>query len=310
MRNMLKNAALAATVTGLGVAAYNAGQADASGVPTTDPLYYGGVLEEDGQLIEGSRALTINIWLRVDSVDQADRLCSAEFPDIELSAGRFRVALPESCLNAVRTRTELWSEIEVDGTSVGRAKIAALPYAVSAEYAVDAVDAAAAQASELDFHVAGSVATQGALSAPNGTSSFEELTVSAGGEGDMDLRLATGVGGTFGMSPILQVFDDSLSVYSLTTGDLNPKILRPRSVTQLGSVSLPRFDSPAIMEPSGRLSSTNSTWGNVNISTGPSIPSFVEHSVSNGNAVCPNDGVLVGVRVDSSFRPTRIRCTK
>jgi hypothetical protein len=43
----------------VGVAGYRYGRAHADGAPTTQPLYYGGVLEDGGRAVEGMRSITV-----------------------------------------------------------------------------------------------------------------------------------------------------------------------------------------------------------------------------------------------------------
>ena len=53
------------------------------------------------------------------------------------------MVLPDACLAGIHASANLWSEVLVDGGSVGRAKIGAVPYAVEADTASNAAGALA-----------------------------------------------------------------------------------------------------------------------------------------------------------------------
>lgn len=126
-----KQLALGVVLT-LAVAAvgYRVGKARADGVPTMNPLFYSGTLEDSGRPVEGARDITIRLW-------DAESGGSIACPETTAMAapvvsGRFRVALGSGCVMAIQRNPELWTEVVVGGTSLGRSKVGAVPYAVEA----------------------------------------------------------------------------------------------------------------------------------------------------------------------------------
>jgi hypothetical protein len=68
-----------------------------------------------------------------------------------LSSGAFQVVLPAACTTAIHANGDLWVEVFVDGTTLGRTKLGAVPYAVEADHAVRADQSAG------DFMVPGTL---------------------------------------------------------------------------------------------------------------------------------------------------------
>jgi len=127
----------AAAVTG----AFLAGRARADGVPATGALTYAGALQDaNGQPLTGTRNLQVNFWNA--ATGGTTPACQTASAAIALEAGRFAIALPDTCTAAVRAKADVWSEVMLDGTSLGRAKLGAVPYAIEAMRATEAVRAA------------------------------------------------------------------------------------------------------------------------------------------------------------------------
>jgi hypothetical protein len=127
----------AGTVAGFGVRSVLA-----DGVPTADPLYYAGTLAEAGQLVSGARDVTVTLW--ADAAATGTPLCSTPAPATPVVSGRFRVALAPACTAALHQKSDAWVEVLVGGTSVGRSKIGAVPYALESDHALTATAAASA----------------------------------------------------------------------------------------------------------------------------------------------------------------------
>lgn len=126
-----KHLALGAALT-LAVAAvgYRVGKARADGVPMMNPLFYSGTLEDSGRPVEGTRDITIRLW---DAATGGTIACpETTAMATPVQSGRFRVALGGACVMAIQRNPELWTEVVVGGTSLGRSKIGAVPYAVEA----------------------------------------------------------------------------------------------------------------------------------------------------------------------------------
>jgi hypothetical protein len=68
-------------------------------------------------------------------------VCNTSSTAIALDSGRFSVALPDACASAVKASPDLWAEVLVNGGSLGRTKINAVPYALEAGHATNADNA-------------------------------------------------------------------------------------------------------------------------------------------------------------------------
>jgi hypothetical protein len=134
----MKRFALPLGICVLSLAAFMVGRAvRASGPPSSQPLWYAGYLEKDGTPAEGTLGIAVNLW---DAATDGNQVCTRANTETPLSQGRFRVALPDTCVAAVQTHADLWAEVVVGGTDfLPRSKIAAVPYAIEAANASAAV---------------------------------------------------------------------------------------------------------------------------------------------------------------------------
>lgn len=105
--------------------------ADADGIPSRDVLTYTGLLEEGGALVEGPRPLRVELY---ETASGGTPLCFARNATATVERGRFRMPLP-SCVDTVRSKPDLWAEVQVNGVPLPRQKLGAVPYAVEAESA-------------------------------------------------------------------------------------------------------------------------------------------------------------------------------
>jgi hypothetical protein len=139
----------------------------ADGIPDVSPLYYSGTLIEGGQPVTGTRAITLNLW--ADGTTAGTPLCQTVASTASVTGGRFRIALAGLCKAALNQNNSAWIEVVDGATSVGRAKIGAVPYAVEADHAVAATSAGTAS-SLAAGPIVGSLAIYnvpgGALAAP------------------------------------------------------------------------------------------------------------------------------------------------
>ncbi|HEY6081460.1 MAG TPA: hypothetical protein VIW29_21745 [Polyangiaceae bacterium] len=118
-------------------------RARAAGIPAANALTYTGYLETpDGTPVSDGVSVTVNVW---DALTNGTKVCAASAASVTPIAGRFQVPLPD-CQAAVGESADLWLEAVIDGTSLGRTKVGAVPYAVEAHHAVEADHAAAADA--------------------------------------------------------------------------------------------------------------------------------------------------------------------
>ena len=132
-------AAIAAAAGGLGLMV---GLAHAEGVPATAAFTYTGYLETPaGAPVDSAVSLIIKVW---DNASTGSTVCATNAQDVTPVAGRFQITLPDACATAVKASPNLWVELLVDGSSLGRTKLSAVPYALEAAHAVNATNASAA----------------------------------------------------------------------------------------------------------------------------------------------------------------------
>ena len=103
-------------------------------------LVYTGVLEEGGAAVSGARTIRVSVF---NVADDGASLCDSGALSLTLVAGRFQVPLPASCAAAVRASADVFVDVEVGGTSLGRARVGAVPFALQAGEAADATPASA-----------------------------------------------------------------------------------------------------------------------------------------------------------------------
>jgi hypothetical protein len=126
-----------ASLFALGIgSAYLIGRARAAGAPTLQPLTYTGTLTDTaGVPLTGSKNLQLTLW---DMATAGTMACTFGPSTVTLSAGTFQVVLPADCSTAIHAHGDLWLEVFVDGASLGRTKLGAVPYALEADHAVNA----------------------------------------------------------------------------------------------------------------------------------------------------------------------------
>jgi hypothetical protein len=122
------------------------GRAGAVGIPAKSAMTYTGLLTEaDGvTLLTGKVNIKIALW---DAESSGTQKCSenSDLVDLTASAGSFRVALAEDCVQAVHDNADLWVEVTVGGTPLSRTKLGVVPYAVEANWASQAAGPLAEQ---------------------------------------------------------------------------------------------------------------------------------------------------------------------
>jgi hypothetical protein len=127
----------------------------AENVPKTTPLFYAGVLEENGQLVDGERSITLTAW---DRETDGNVLCTSTTDKLAVSAGNFRVALSEACVLELRGAdkpADVWFSVtfkDAGGTPhdiPGRTKVGAVPFALKSERAASAEAASGALLGQL-----------------------------------------------------------------------------------------------------------------------------------------------------------------
>jgi hypothetical protein len=120
-------------------AGYWLNRARAAGIPATAPLTYSGTLTAgDGMALTGQRTIQVALHTQASGGSAA---CSSAAATVTLAAGTFQVSLGDACTAIVHANRDLWIDVLVDGTSLGRAKLGAVPYAVEADIATTAAAA-------------------------------------------------------------------------------------------------------------------------------------------------------------------------
>lgn len=155
------------TASSLALAAVfsTAGTAFAAGIPQQTPLFYTGVLEDGSGLVEGQQLVGILFW---DAEAGGNTVCTTAEASQMIVRGTFRVALDIGCVAAVQQHAELWVEVTLNGESTGRAKIAAVPYAIEAARASAASGALETTLTTLDTRVGTLEASPGGPTGPTG----------------------------------------------------------------------------------------------------------------------------------------------
>ena len=73
---------------------YRVGRARADGAPTMNPLTYGGLLDDGGRPVEGTRSITVRLW---DAASGGTAACTTVSPTTTVSGGRWRLTLDAAC---------------------------------------------------------------------------------------------------------------------------------------------------------------------------------------------------------------------
>jgi len=141
---MSKKRLVVAALGGTGVVAtlaYLLGFAHAAGIPTMAPVmtYAGTLTDAGGAPLTGSRNIQVMIWSQ--ATGGTTPACQTASAAQTLVAGTFQVALPDTCTAAARAAGDLWVEVLVDGGSLGRTKLGAVPFSVEADHSVSATNA-------------------------------------------------------------------------------------------------------------------------------------------------------------------------
>lgn len=152
MRRQFKMLPWALGALCFGVGGYFVGTARAAGIPATATLAYSGVIHDaQGPIDDPALPIGVSLWDVPMAGDPAtNRRC--DFPSMRTAVtnGRFRIVLPEACVAAVQANPELYVEISLQGDTLPRQKIGAVPYAVEAQRASSAGGALEARIARLE----------------------------------------------------------------------------------------------------------------------------------------------------------------
>lgn len=142
-KNIMRGAVLTLAVC-VAAVGYNQTRARADGIPATSPLVYSGTLEESGAVLTGmvTRNLRLTVWDDATSTESVHSRCTTTAPGTAVNGGRFQLTLDAMCSAVVRSTPDLWVELEVNGTPLGRTKITAVPFAMESARAAGLTPAA------------------------------------------------------------------------------------------------------------------------------------------------------------------------
>lgn len=139
-----------------GVLGYTAGRARAAGIPAMQPMTYRGVLTDAaGTVLTGTKNVQLQLWTQATG---GTTPCSYGPTPVTLAAGAFDLALPDACTTAVHANPDLWIEVFVDGNTLGRTKLGAVPFAVEADTASNAAGALSTRLGAIEGRLARDVA--------------------------------------------------------------------------------------------------------------------------------------------------------
>ncbi|HTV18304.1 MAG TPA: hypothetical protein VMG12_06525 [Polyangiaceae bacterium] len=143
----------------------------AAGIPTENTLTYSGTLQRpDGAAVDEA-ALHVEVRF-FDAPEAGAELCRGATDDVQL--GRFSIPLPAACASAVQQFRDVYVEVAVNGTSLGRTKAGAVPYAIEAAHATSADTASGPLATRLDTLMPAKSVVTAYLSAEDVATHFDE----------------------------------------------------------------------------------------------------------------------------------------
>ena len=132
-------------------------RARAAGIPDAAALTYTGYLENpDGTPVATTKGIGLAFYA---SESGGKEVCGVKPADIAPVSGRFQIALPDDCADAVKENPDLWVEVEVEGSLLGRTKVGAVPYAIEAAHATTADSAESASSAATADAAAGELKT-------------------------------------------------------------------------------------------------------------------------------------------------------
>jgi hypothetical protein len=155
---------------------YLISRARASGIPASMAMTYSGVLTDtSGTPLTGSKNILVQLY---DQATGGTTQCTIGPSSVTLAAGAFSIPLPDSCTAAVHAATDLWVDVFVDGASLGRSKLGAVPYAVEADHATAAGQSSrlllskSSQSISVGTYCGSTAATNGIITASGGLTGY------------------------------------------------------------------------------------------------------------------------------------------
>jgi len=177
-----------ALAVGLGYAI----RARAGGIPATGALSYAGVLEGSSGPLTGSHNIQVSLY---NAASAGTLLCQAASAPVTVTDGYFSVPLPDACTTAVGANANTWVDVVVDGNDTGTTKVGAVPYAVEANHAVNADNAANATGT-LSSTISGIQANVTTLQGDVGTIDTNLVARVAGANASLPTMVGGGLNGS------------------------------------------------------------------------------------------------------------------
>ncbi len=111
----------------------------AAGIPAMAALTYSGTLTDlSGAPLTGSKNVLLQLYAMATG---GTALCASTPTSVTLVSGTFQVPLGDDCVDVIHANPDLWIDVLIDGASIGRSKLGAVPYAVEADTAQHAASA-------------------------------------------------------------------------------------------------------------------------------------------------------------------------
>jgi hypothetical protein len=108
-------------------------RATAAGTPAVmGSMTYAGTLYNGNTPVDGTMNIEVDLWDDPTSTASTNKTCSTLLPNAAVTAGRFRIPLDPACTTAAAAAPNLWSEVLVNGSSLGRTPVTAVPFAAQA----------------------------------------------------------------------------------------------------------------------------------------------------------------------------------
>jgi hypothetical protein len=208
---------------------YSVERARASGIPATQAMSYSGVLTDpSGVPLTGSKNIQIQVF---DMATGGNVQCTVGPTATALANGGFRLALPDTCTAAVHATPDLWIEVDVDGSSLGRTKLGAVPFAVEADHAKTADSATNATNATNAASAMSAMTATNATNATNATTAGSATTASNAGYAarlaDYDEGVAGHLLGMSWDSSVLHFWVDVTNVVSLNGNGATKNFIIP-----------------------------------------------------------------------------------
>ena len=134
MNRRLRTMSVAAIVALAVAGGYQLRGARASGIPGMNTLSYSGTLIMNGQPENASHFILLKLWEK----DNPSAACSTiPAGNTSVINGRFTLPLDSSCVAVIHKSPDVQVEVVIDGVTMGKSALAAVPYAVEADTATN-----------------------------------------------------------------------------------------------------------------------------------------------------------------------------